>query len=139
VLFDILCAEPKCRQIQFWCLFFHNKGIFLKHARKNRNPNNESKSKVSEDGGGRNREVPSCGAPLHEQTPSLSTLPTSKARAHSLPWLPLPSCLSPPQCLQNPNFEIMKLCIVIPLHISSPPFHCVFRLLNASKTLILRF
>jgi len=84
----------------------------------------------------------SCDTPLHEQTPSLLTLPTSRCkrtRAHSLPWLSLPSCLPHPLCLRNPNFEILKRCIIVPLHISSPPLHRVFCLLNASKILILRF
>jgi len=40
------------------------------------------------------------------------------ASAHSLPWLSLLSCLPPPQCLQNPNFEILIRCITNFLHIS---------------------
>ena len=79
---------------------------------------------MSEDERGRNQKVRSCDTPL--RTSSLLTLPTSKCkrtRAHRLPWLPVLSRLPPPLCLQNPNFEILKLCITIPLHISSPPLH----------------
>ena len=109
--------SPKCAQIQFWCVFFHI-------------------SQAQEEEGDREEEIEKFQAVMLSLSKRLHCWPFQhlNASAHNLPWLPL--CLPPPQ---NSNFEILKQCINVPLHISSQPLHHVFRVLNASKTLIFRF
>ena len=67
------------------------------------------------------------------------TLPTSKCKRTQSSFAATIVAPSTSLMPQNPNFEILKLCIIVSLYISSLSLYHIFHLLNASKTLILRF